>query len=88
MIRCRVCKHLGHMSCNCDQREENDQDEPSAERDGAAAVVQQDAQRGVPSEYEEDLDKDTRRNNNQVNESQSAKKITLRKWTMRKEHKD
>jgi len=68
MIRCRVCKQLGHMSYNCDQREENDQAEPSAERDGAAAVIQQDAQRGVPSECEEDLEKDTRTNNNQVNE--------------------
>ena len=71
-IRCRVCKQVGHMSYNCDQRKEINQDEPSAERDGDAAVVQQDAQRGVPSEYEEDLEKDTRTDNNHVNENLSA----------------
>lgn len=60
------------MSYNCDQREEINQDEPSAERDGDAAVVQQDAQRGVPSEYEEDLEKDTRTDNNHVDENLSA----------------
>ena len=70
MIRCRVCKQLGHMSFNCDQREEINQDGPSAERDDDAAVVQQDVQRGVQSE--EDLEKDTRTNNNHVNENQSA----------------
>ena len=60
------------MSYNCDQRKEINQDEPSAERDGDAAVVQQDAQRGVPSEYEEDLEKDTRTDNNHVDENLSA----------------
>ena len=72
-IRCRVCKQLGHMSYNCDQREEINQDGPSAERDDDAAVVQQDSQRGVPSEYEKDLEKDTSANNNHVNENQSAR---------------
>lgn len=72
MIRCRVCKQLGHMSYICDQREEISQDVPSAERDGDAAVAQQDAQRGVPIEYEEDLEKDTRTDNNHANENQSV----------------
>ena len=72
MIRCRVCKQRGHMSYNCEQREANDEDEPHADRDGAAADAQQDAQRGVPSESEEDSEKDTPTQNNQVNESQSV----------------